>query len=854
MNKSITDSRLKLAYKLLQKGTISLLSIDIFDTLIWRKLPTPADLFLLLGKKLKHENWLKEAICAENFPALRSQAEQLARLKKANLQGNETAEVTLREIYWCMHGLFHQITIEEMVEGKKGLIDESDVDDLVNLEVAFEKQCVQLDWNIVQLIHEAQSKQVPVVLVSNTYFDTAQLEQFLDRPDPITSNPFLPQINKIYPSCEYGVSKQDGLFKYLLQDYSVEPKQVLHVGDHPEYDMQVPCAIGMHAVHYPKFSDQLLQVIEREWPQNDLKSRTQWLDPTEGDFGLTTMRSQLEHQEIDLNKVDAFLWRYGATVLGPILTGFIHWIYTRCQMMQATQPLCLMREGRFYAQLIQNYSSYFPQHQLEPKELWVSRRFLTFACIFQATKEELFSLIYRHPAVPYTVGSFCAELNVDIQKDKKIGKYANVRLDSLFIESEQLREDLVHILSTNDSYRERMMIQAADRRHRYLKYLSTVVDLSTSKALTLVDVGWVGTTQAALQAILAIEGYRIPVHGLYLGTEANTQLAMLQGSMREGYLLKAGFPHGATKAIKRGRYALEQVATPDCGPMLDVDSQGNVVTGKLKTSQRQRKQAQKVRDGIFACLDHLGKHIQAGEIGWNSFSESLQEQLRGMLVRAAVFPTLEEAEYLGQWSHDIASGPSDVHALGSDSYYENFVGDLFPQGIVQDQQIPWPAAHLAKYDVYAEMAAQTMLTEQLPVQSFLSHNTHQLELFVDHGKGFSKKSLQTVAVHSNANGSFFADIPFWSLEKPIKKIRLQLIAPETLIHIKTLRLSLYTQSNPDVQELIFFEKGSNNKLIKCSADHKVNSATFFIKDNPLSLTIDTAKKDVYAVRILFCFK
>ncbi len=154
-----TDRRLFDAYTFLNAGDIKILSLDIFDTLLWRKVPLPTDLFLLLGQQLKNEGWLIEAVTAECFCELRILAEQLARQKK--LQSGLPPEITLQDIYWNLSGIFTKISVEEMIEGKKGIINESDVNDLVAMEVAMEKQFTEIDLNILRLIHHAREKKHP---------------------------------------------------------------------------------------------------------------------------------------------------------------------------------------------------------------------------------------------------------------------------------------------------------------------------------------------------------------------------------------------------------------------------------------------------------------------------------------------------------------------------------------------------------------------------------------------------------------------------------------------------------------------------------------------------------------------
>jgi len=705
------DLRLIEAYQRIDNGSIEILSLDIFDTLLWRKTPLPVDIFLLLGKQFKEQGWLIEAASAESFVELRYFAEMMTRQKKAQKDQIEFAEVTLKEIYWTLSGVFNKITIEEMAQGKIGILSESDVDDPLNIEVALEKQLIEYDENIVNLIHYAFRQGIPVILVSDTYFDLSHLEIILDKPNTI-----LPFIHKIYPSCEYGLGKKHGLFAKVLTDLNVLPEKLMHIGDNPISDTLSAKKEGIHAIEFEKYDKEITHIINQEWSTSDLFMRGDSLDPQEGDFGLSSLRSKLyfDIANQNLSEQDAFYRRYGATVFGPFLMGFTHHIYERCQEMNETKVFCLMREGRLYGDLIKKYASYYPQHKITPIELWVSRRYISNACIIYGTSQEIGAVYNVHPAQKYTVGSFCAYLGLEVTKIPKLSKFQHIKL-----EDEKFLDEIANFLAADDSLREIILENAASKRVRFLRYLSGLVDLSTLSRMVLVDIGWTGSIQGAMELLLKFSGYTIPLHGLYLCTIHKAIAPLLRDSMREGYLLKLGHPLGDTAVIKRGLYVLEQTAVSNIGTLLDIDENSQIITGEVKTSPDQIHQSQLVVEGVDSFFDHIGRHIQSGKVRWNSRSEALVKQLRQILLRATGLPTKKEVQHFGNWGHDhVSAKETDLHTIGSNSYYEHHIKDMLPTDAFNDWGMTWPTAYAAKSSETLALMAKVVKSGALPKECF----------------------------------------------------------------------------------------------------------------------------------------
>jgi len=796
-----TDIRLIPAYNQIESGTLHLLSVDIFDTLLWRFVPKPADLFLILGKKLEKEGWLVPGVRAENFAYLRSMSEVMTHQKK-KIAKAENTEVTLEEIYWICNGIFRKISIDEMIKGVKGIINESDVQELVSMEIALEKELTAYDWNILNLIQYAVQHQVKVILVSDTYFTLTQLHEILDRP----KIGLLPHVAKIFPSCEYGCRKHAGLFSKVLNDLQILPQTVLHIGDNHVSDCLGAQSAGIASIHYEKYDVPFREVMKREWPEENVAKRFMQLDPQYGDFGLTALRSRAIHSTelLNLKKSEQFFWKYGASILGPVLTGFTHWLYTRCESLKTPRVFCLMREGRLYANLLKQYAPFYPQFKIQAEELWLSRILMMRACVFYGTEIELQSLLQIHSFSPYTVESFAKALGLDINQFGRLKKYRHLYLKA------ELHGELLWYISHTPSIRNTVITHAAGLRQRILRYLSRFLDLSTTQEITLVDIGWTGTIQGALQALLTFSGYKISVQGLYLGTSLRSYYALMQGMLREGYLIQGGFPKEMENGIRGGLYILEQTATAGLNTLQDIDDNGEIVHEKMKIPKSQFRQAEMIRKGIEFFLNYFGQHLQQEIIHLDPSSDAFKEQLRNILIRALSFPTSQEAHRLGNWSHDHRSEIKKIHPLGHDPYYEKYIKDMLPAGMSKDLNMAWPAAYAAKQDKYGTLAAQAVRTGLLPVECFLSQDTIPLRIFLDTGKGFLKKAHRHIDMRSNTNRAFYSFVRLTSSKGPIRQLRIEL--PKSCVQMKSLRLTTFSYKSPNPKTLIFFENGESAEM------------------------------------------
>lgn len=827
------DSRLKRAYELIDSGRVSVLSIDIFDTLLWRGVPHPEDLFLLLGRRLIKEGWLIPAVIPESFVHLRIEAEKKARHMKAIPP--QVSEVTLPEIYWQLQPIFVQLSIEQMLKGGFRGVYPGEVAHLVSMELALEKELIHHDCSIVDLIHYAEQKSIPVVLVSDTYFEEKSVRCLLGD---------VPYIQHFFLSCEYGCSKQCGLFHQVLKTLNIPAARILHIGDHERSDVYAASAAGIQTVHFTKCEKEFEEILKGEW-KTDLSARLQLLDEKRGDFGLSSLRTKIAyHPDVDsLKSQDQFYWKYGAQVLGPILLSFVHWIYERCRSLGQPNVFCLMREGKLYSELIRRFAPNYPEHTLTATPLWVSRVFIAHASMESAGKRELRAFM-KTLMEEVSIGTFWSYLGLDPQNMGKWSAHKHMMLEDF-----TLRDRFIEDLCEHPTLRKQIVDYATAKRKRFLKYLSGLTDLASQDQMTLVDVGWAGSTQVAMQNILKWGGSSISLHGLYLGITDKRQEGVLEGIVREGFLFRGGYPHFPHR---KGCFVLEQTATAatGVGPLEDIDEEGEIVTHPLWISSQQKSQAEMVQKGIFAYFDHVGSYIQSGSVVLNAHSEALHNQLRAILIRSMTNASQKEAVKLGSWSHEHAPVRHLTQTIGKNRYYEDYIKDMVPLAAFKENDLNWLSAYTAKQSKYLTLAAQAVWLEAVPPQCFLSEDHYPFHVYLDTGRDFPQQAQAQVALRSNPNRHFYTLVKLFS-KKPVQRVLLKLAFPASLVRVKSLRMMIYDRSSSEPERVIFFEKGTDASGLECVAGQRLDSNTFY-SDGNLQFKYALLPSQVYHIKLKLC--
>ncbi len=183
--------------------SIKVVSFDLFDTLVLRPFLKPTDLFILLGQ-IQSRN---------DFCDLRIKAESKARSSIGTW-------VTLDEIYSFMP---------------------KDLMSFKNLECQLEMDlCFKNPW--MREHYQSMVEGKTVIITTDMYLPRDVIEKILQKNDI--------RYDRLYISSEHRRTKQHGsLFSYILDDLSIKPEDMMHIGDNILADYRTPRSLGIQAIH-----------------------------------------------------------------------------------------------------------------------------------------------------------------------------------------------------------------------------------------------------------------------------------------------------------------------------------------------------------------------------------------------------------------------------------------------------------------------------------------------------------------------------------------------------------------------------------------------------------------------------
>lgn len=607
----------------LASGSVSLLSLDVFDTVVLRRLPRPADLFLLLGQRLADDGLLMPGHDAASFAAIRFQCEGIARAAAARRNGSR--EVTLDGIWAAFP------------DG----IAAADRKALAAREMALERSLCFPAPGAFGLLAATRHYGVPVAFVSDTYLPRSLIHGILE---PLLAEMPPAPASWVMLSHEAGLSKAEGLLERLAAAGGLPPERILHVGDDPDTDGAGAARAGVPVILLPGAGGKVTgDGSAAEWPLL-WHERARRLSSVSGDFGVTAVRRR--HGRSAGQGAGAAFHRYGAVRLGPVLAGFAGWAADRVREEGGDRLLCLMRAGHLLAPLVRVMAGGQEVQQdgvPVPVPLWLNRVVALHAGLADddpAAVADCLSLSGRPAAemlrrlLPGPDGERAA---AELRGAGPAEMAASLCRPPLL---------------------DRLLAGASDLRGRLLAQLRLSGARLDGGPLFLADLGYAATIQRGLQRALRATGIGGRVHGLYLLTATECLATQREGGIVEGYLGQNGNPNDLTRCVCRSPEVLEQsCATPE-GSLSGYEIDGRPLLEPRVVGSEQAAGMEAVQAGVLAFARDWRRHLDAvaaasGEGGGERFADpALRAQLRALLLHLVVHPTVEEAERLGAWLYD----------------------------------------------------------------------------------------------------------------------------------------------------------------------------------------------------------
>lgn len=596
MQQTILPHQLPMALDL--HPAAKLLSLDCFDTLLWRDFHAPTDLFALLGDITANQ---------------RIRAEHAARKVRA-LDRQPSNEVTLREIY------------DQLLPHA----DAAARADAMEREIALERRHCYAFAPTVALIRAAKARGLPVIVVSDTYFEHDQLEGLIRH---AAGDEVIAMIDRIFCSCEYRSAKSERLFKTVVRTMGMRADRILHIGDNPHADRFSADRDGLRGVHLVQFGEATVQRLRQEAAIGAM------MLPNGAAF--MPHRAALALCEPGIDDPGAAL---GHGVLGPVLTTFARWIAGEKAAAEAAcggraHLLFLMRDGHLPRAAFTAAMPGVESHAVE-----ISR--------FAATAAGM--------GDPAAVRRFVLE---------EIGDNSGLELlRQLLIEEDEGRALLATLpvrgraLALADavtSSRWLPTIVARGRAYadRMIGYLRQHIAPAPGDTIILVDIGYNATVQNRIHALLAA-AFGVHVAGRYLILSETEQ----SGLDKRGLLDRSWLDATALQAITTSVAVLEQFCTVAQGSVIDYGEEGAPIRATAGIKGRQSAVREAVQAGCIAYARAAG----AGACALRAADPGIEPHRRGAaatLSRLLFLPLPHELELMARFEHDANLGSDDKIAL-----------------------------------------------------------------------------------------------------------------------------------------------------------------------------------------------
>jgi predicted HAD superfamily hydrolase len=447
--------------------SVKVVSFDLFDTLFFRMVSKPSDIFCFVGEEFGSLLGFSPA----RFRALRIKAERDLKIYN-RLFRRKVREAQLDEIY--------QLLCKRLRLG-----DESRTK-LMEKELEIERELIYINREVGEFVELCRCLGKTVVFTSDMYLPGDFIFSFLK------NNKLCDDKECLYLSSTLNMTKRrDGsLYAHVLQSCSIEPGEMLHIGDNPECDYRIPLSKNIKAVLYrppkPAFVCRMRQSRDNHWI-----SLLQGLS-LKSDLG---NRAQGIEEEIGV---------LGAYIVGPVLFSYVSWLLQHADEHGIKVLYFLARDGQILSRIaeaiiVSRGYSIKAKYLYASRQAWIlpsiadpsnisdERAFFNFAKDFTIKR-----LLERLKLIDETdiVDLICRELNKSI-------------------------DDRITVLDLHSIKRVFLHPQVEDRLGDICKReLNTVVGYLRQEGwfeqdcLGIVDVGWRGTLQRAVRRISKKSGAR----------------------------------------------------------------------------------------------------------------------------------------------------------------------------------------------------------------------------------------------------------------------------------------------------------------------------------------------------------
>lgn len=532
-----------------------IVSFDLFDTLIMRKIFSPEDIYRLLEKKAEEVLGFKYDITSERTRA----ASQCS------------SNATINEIY-------------EVLQRKLSLTQEQKCN-LMKLEENIDFNLCTPRNKIKEALKYAISLGKDVYILSDMYYTMPIVKKLLEK-----CGMDIVDESHIWISCEKKKDKASGSMWQQFSAEVVKEKSCIHIGDNQKSDVTNPQIYGIATYRIMSGKDMLLassasEIVPEISDINDsivmgLWMSRKWNDP----FALEKTKGKIVFHDPQT---------YGYCIYGPMINKFLMWLYDTSHRDAIDRLLFFARDGYF---LIRDYQKLLNELERTTgigesqhlQYLPISRRLIYIATI------ENIEDFKRVLTFPY-VGTFAEYMlsRFNIKVNDKTSAYNDQQVNAV--------GDGEKLLQWIEPYQEDIQKEIKREKQNYRKYLENNGLTDSTGKIGTVDLGYYGTNQFYLQKLLGrkMQGY------CFYACLSDDNVFIRDISMKGCFQSEEDLDASESYIKKKNMY-VETFLTAPYGMIRYLDEDLNMVCEPDRTSQKNFKIKEQVNEGILEYMrDYL---------------------------------------------------------------------------------------------------------------------------------------------------------------------------------------------------------------------------------------------------------
>jgi len=492
---------------------ITTLSLDCFDTLLWRNAHAPRDVFAeitLPGGGTEPRMWAESAA------------------RRAATAERRSPEVTIEDIY------------RRLLPGA----DPAAIATAVAAECAIEARHCYAFAPVVALMRTARAQGLRVIVVSDTYFSEQQLRALIAA---AAGEDVLALIDRVFASSDFGVGKGNGLFPLVLKAIHAAPADLLHLGDNLRADQKAPSALGIVTAHFRQFDAAAEHRLRLETIASAL------VDPA---VRITAPAYQPHRPALSLRTESDDAYILGHDVIGPVLYGFVEWLQSEIDSLSTAlgkpvRPLFLMRDGHLPLRVYEALGG------INAARVEISRFTASAASHRDAAAVKNYLLDALERASPTVVARQL------LLHDHEVARFAKLKPAEA---TAALRRFVLEPATT------RKIIQRSAAFAARLIAHVRAAGVAPGDAVVLIDLGYNGTVQNLVEPVLR-HALGVDVAGRYLLLREEQQSGLDKAGFLDTRHYDFKMLHGLCGCIA----VIEQLCTVSQGSAIDYSSEGTPI-------------------------------------------------------------------------------------------------------------------------------------------------------------------------------------------------------------------------------------------------------------------------------------